>query len=522
MKMRCYMGRVERGCVHNLLGPALCVAAIVACSISVSRAHAAAFEEVLTEILGEREAPSGVEKIVEKMLARREEKAARYLDVYQCMSIALDQNKEIREAWHFVQQTQVGDRMITRSRLFPQLEFIVSHSEADYDTDALGVPGGTEFDDTGSSLRLSQRILEYGKDSSTEVALRASQRSALYNFESTVRRVLTQVREAFYVILLRNEQIQKRMELLEEFRLDWEKKRTRLEERELDRRPGESWREPNIEPSDVLQAKTNVLNELGRINRLRTLQATLKLGLLQLMGESIGQNFELVGTQDETIFELEEAVRTALKNSIEVARLEEDMEEQNRLLRQLWWEFAPDVSLQTGVSQRDGDVALDLTNLGDTWAVDVSGESFFEPGEDRENWWGRDDEDFFLNMEMRLPILEGFARVGKIRRERDRLKQAEARTQRAAELAELNVRQSYETLLDSAMGVQLQAQQVAVSKRLFDINNELRERLPARVPDYQFESFRNRFFQDQDLLFESQARFISVREELRAAMGYFE
>jgi outer membrane protein TolC len=439
------------------------------------------------------------------------------------MSIALDRNKQIKEAWYIVQQTQVGDRMITRSRLFPQLEFIVSHSEVDYDSDALGVPGGTEFSDTGSSLRLSQRILEFGKDSPSEVALRASQRSALFNFESTVRRVLTQVREAFYVILLRNEQIRKRLELLEEFRLDWEKKKTRLEERELDGKRGEVWREPNIEPSDVLQAETNVLNELGRINRLIRLEANLKVGLLQLMGESTGQNIELVGTQDETIFEVEEAVGLALKNSIEVARLEEEMREQERVLRQLWWEFAPDVTLQTGLSQREEDVALNLSNVDDTWAVDVSAERFFDVEDERTDQFDSlGDEDFFLNMEMRLPILEGFARVGKIKRERDILKQAEARMQRAAELAELNVRQSYETLLDSAMSVQLQAQQVAVSKRLFDINNELRERLPARVPDFQFEQFRNRFFQDQDLLFEAQARFISDREELREAMAHFE
>jgi|GEM_PF-595404 len=515
--------RIERGYACDLLKSALCAALIATSAASVSRAHAAVFEEVLTEILGEREAPSGVEKVVETMLAKREERAARYLDVWQCMSIALDQNKQIREAWHLLQQTQVGDRMIARSRLYPQLEFIVNHSEVDYHTEADPPPASrTDDHDTESSLSLSQRILEFGKDASEEVALRASQRSALYNFESTVRRVLTQVREAFYVILLRDEQIKERLKQLERFREDWKNKKTRFEERELEERPGERWREPTIEPKDVLEAETNVLNELGRINRLIRLQASLKVGLLQLMGESIGQNIELVGTQDETIFELEDAVRIALKNSIEVARLQEEMEEQKRVLRQLWWEFAPDVSLQTGLSQRDEDVVLELSSENDTWAVDVGAETFFEPGEGREDWWGRDDEDFFVNMEMSLPILEGFARVGKIKRERDRLKQAEARLQRAAELSELDVRTTYENLLEGAMSVQLQAQQAAVSRRVFEMSDELRERIPARVPDFQYEQNRNRFFSDQDRLFEAQAGFISVREELREAMGYFE
>ena len=499
------MRTVKRRCVQNLLRSRLCVTIVLASFTVISHAHAD-FEDILAEILKAREAPSGVENVVAKMLEKQEVKAARRLDVWQCMSIALDQNKEIKEAWHLLQQTQVGDRIITRSRLFPQLELIVNHTNVDSDTSA------AEYDDTQSVLRLSQRILEYGKDSPEEVSLRASQRSALYNLESTVRRVLAQVRQDFYVILLREEQIMKRMELLEEFRLDWIKKRARLQARE-----------PSVDPSDVLQAEANVMNELGSINSLLRDQARLKIGLLQLMGESSGQNIELVGTQDETIFDVEEAVRVALENSIEVARFEEEMEEQERLLRQLLWEFAPDVNLQTGVSRRGEDVALNLSNSGDTWAADVTGERLFEPGDVRnEQFVLNDDEDFFLNLEMRLPILEGFARVGRLKRERERLKQTEARVQRAGELAELDVRQRYESLLDNAMDVQLRAQQVAISRRLFDIQNELRERLPARVSEQQFETFRNRYFNDQDRLFSAQASFIETRESLREAMGQFE
>ncbi len=504
------MSRVgHRGVVRGWALLAAMSAAIITPILCVS---ATQFEEVLVEILRTREAPSGVEEVVDKMLEKRAARPTRYLGVHQCMSIALDQNKEVKEAWHLLQQTQIGDRIITRSRLFPQLEFILNHTNVDYDTGALGGVRGTSFDDTQSSLRLSQRILEYGKDAPAEVTLRASQRAALYNFESTVRRVLGQVRESFYIILLRNEQIEKRFELLEEFRRDWFNKQTRLREKE-----------PNIKPEDVLQAETNVLNELGRLNTLFRLQARLKIGLLQLMGESIGQNIELTGPQDEAIFELEQAVGVGLENSVEIARLQEELREQERLLRQLVWEFAPDVSLQTGVARRGEEVALGVSSLGDTWAVDVTGERFFEPGDGRDTLFAEnDDEDFFLNMEMRLPILEGFARVGRIRRERDRLKQAEARMERARELAELDVRARYETLLERAMSVQLQAQQVAVSKRLFDIKNELREQLPGQVPDFEFEQFRNRFFNDQDRLFEAQANFITARENLREAMGYFE
>jgi outer membrane protein TolC len=243
-----------------------------------------------------------------------------------------------------LQQTQVGDRIITRSRLFPTLELIVNRTERDIET---ARPPG-DFNDTQTSLKLSQRILEFGKDSSAEVSLRASQRSALYNLESTVRSVLGQVRQDFYDILLREQQIETRMQLLGEFRRDWKRKRERFKLRE-------GWREPEIEPSAVLQAEANVMNELGSINSLLRQQARSKIALLQVMGEPIGQNIAIEGKQDETIFDVEQAVQIALENSIEVARLEEEVEEQERVVRQLIWEFAPDVSLQTGVDRRGVD-----------------------------------------------------------------------------------------------------------------------------------------------------------------------
>jgi outer membrane protein TolC len=514
--------------VWSLLRVTLVLAVVLPSSSTVARAQVeaqaqaevqASFEEILLEVLAQRKGAgdSGVESIVAKMLEKQVTKEARRLDVWQCMSLALDQNKLIEEAWHLLQQTQVGDRIITRSRLFPQLELIVNRTETDSETT------GDDFNDTQTSLSLRQRILEFGKDSPAEVSLRASQRSALYNLESTVRSVLSQIRQGFYDILLREQQIQTRMELLRRFREDWEKKKQRFKLRE-------GWREPDIEPSAVLQAEANVMNELGSINSLLRQQARSKIALLQVMGEPIGQSIEIEGKQDETIFDVEQAVQIALENSIEVARLEEEVEEQERVVRQLIWEFAPEVNLQTGVSRRGEDASLNVSNSNDTWAVDVAGERFVHlydepdmPGTTRnERFELNDDEDFFLDLDVRVPILEGFARVGRVKRERSRLRQAEARLQRAREIAELNVRQRYESLLDVAMNVQLQAHERDISRHLFDIQSELRDKLPTAADEDTYETFRNRFFRDQSSFFSVQSSFIGARENLREAMGFFE
>jgi hypothetical protein len=89
-------------------------------------------------------------------------------------------------------------------------------------------------------------------------------------------------------------------------------------------------------------------------------------------------------------------------------------------------------------------------------------------------------------------------------------------------LAELNVRQRYESLLDIAMDVQLQAHQRDISRHLFDIQNELRDKLPAIAREQEYETFRNRFFSDQSRFFTEQSRFVKERENLREAMGFFE
>ena len=520
--MRMFGERRVRSLLRITLGLAIVLAncsTVARAQEEVSVAEPLSFEEILSEILAQRESgsESGVESIVAKMLEKQVAKAARRLDVWQCMSIALDQNKQIVEAWHVLQQVQVGDRIITRSRLFPQLDLIVNRTERDNETT------GVDFNDTQTSLRLSQRILEFGKDSPAEVSLRASERSALYNLESTVRSVLSQVRQDFYDILLRKQQIETRMQLLREFRRDWERKKERFKVRGAD-----AWREPEITPSAVLQAEANVMNALGSINSLLREQARSTIALLQVMGEPIGQNIEIEGAQDETIFDVEEAVRIAFENSIEIARLEEELEEQTRVVRQLLWEFAPDVNLQTGISRRGEDASLNVSNSNDTWAVDVAGERFMhlydEPETDVRNemFKREDDENFFLDLEVRVPILEGFARVGRVKRERSRLRQAEARLQRARELAELGVRQSYESLLDIAMDVQLQSHQRDISRHLFDIQGELRDKLPAIASEQEYETFRNRFFSDQSRFFSVQSSFIRAREKLRESMGFFE
>ena len=61
---------------------------------------------------------------------------------------------------------------------------------------------------------------------------------------------------------------------------------------------------------------------------------------------------------------------------------------------------------------------------------------------------------------------------------------------------------------------------VEISKKRLQINERLKEL--GQISDDALETFRNRFFSDQDRYFEKQLNLIEARERLRTAMRYFE
>ena len=65
--------------------------------------------------------------------------------------------------------------------------------------------------------RISQRILEWGKDNPIDLALRSDQREALFGYENRVATVFSEVRRAFRFVQLKDQQIAARQNLLKQF-----------------------------------------------------------------------------------------------------------------------------------------------------------------------------------------------------------------------------------------------------------------------------------------------------------------
>jgi outer membrane protein TolC len=287
---------------------------------------------------------------------------------------------------------------------------------------------------------------------------------------------------------------------LEGFRKRWEQAQAKEKERMAD-------------PLENLSAELDVLTEEDAINRLEREQLRTKLELFRLIGRPMGGLEVTLGGQlgDVTMNE-EQAVAVALKKSVPVALAAEQVWEQERVTRQMVWEYLPDLTVQSGVIADRRRVGITLSNARKTWGVDVSSRFDLRGERKLSEELFPNGRDWFLTAQLTLPLFSGLAR--------ERLRRLRVVLQNERDLVEVQVRQVYHAMLEARQARALQERRVAIARRRFEIYERFREL--GRVDDDQVEIFRNLFFQTQEGFFRQQDAYITAQENLRQAMGYFE
>ncbi|MGY8827291.1 MAG: TolC family protein [Candidatus Latescibacterota bacterium] len=416
-----------------------------------------------------------------------------------CLDTAMQNNRELLQARAAIHQVE-GDRVIVRSRFLPHLSLT-----ANYDAERDARSGGRSNDQLASSLRFSQRLFEYGPDFAEEVQVRESLRQAVYGYEGQVYEVLSNVWETYHIILLQNRQIAIRRESRENFQTTYERQRARFE-RHL------------ATESDVLNAQLNVLNEDLALNNLVREQFNKKMTLLRLTGQPIGIEVKL--EREESVqFSIEQnrAVELAISNSITIALAAARLNEQRRVLREVEWQYGPDLSLSTGVEDGRRNARLALDKKGQTWGVDISSEYALSEGDPPEL---RDQGRWSTQIEARIPIFEGSLRTGRQAREKAALRQREIALRNLNTSVELDVRQSYQSMLEAQERQRIQEERVRIARRRLEINQILKEK--GQADETLLENFRTQFFNEQDRLFQDQATYIRRIAQLRRQIGHFE
>jgi outer membrane protein TolC len=445
----------------------------------------------------------------------RRMEAKRVLTLRKCLQLAFANNNDIQQARQQILAVG-GSRLITNSRFLPTIELVSQYERTrDFET-----PDSSD-DFKAISARISQRILEYGKDNPLDVTLRAEQRDALFNYENQVAAVFSQVRRAFFFIELKQRQIATRRELLEQFKKQRAIKQQRMEAGNLSVK------------IEVLTARLNVLNEQTRINTLQRQRFNRKMDLLRLIGLPVGAaQVEFAGRTDRFglgDFDMGGMIRLALAQSSQVALAQALVAEGNRTLEQLRFEYTPDVRVTGGYQDENGKVGADLQNQDDTWGLDVFGEPKAADIKDGrtdslglfgdEVTVGGPDPGWFAGAQLRIPLYEGGSREGKKIQARAALHSLKAVLEDQKDRIELAVRQSYKFLMEQQFQVELAQENVNIESERFSIKAQLRD--VGKITDNELETFRTSFFAAQDDLFRQQERLIERQEDLRLAIRYF-
>jgi outer membrane protein TolC len=415
-----------------------------------------------------------------------------------CLDAALHDNRELVQGRQAVHQVE-GDRVVLRSRFFPHLTVT-----ANYDGEKTG-RGAPADDEVSSRLTFQQRLFEFGPDFTEEVQMRETLRTAVYDYEGKVRQVLGDVWQTYHLILLQQQQLEMRRESLRRFEKD------RLEKKErYDRRV--------TTEEDVLSAELSVLSDSLEVNSLELSQFSRTMELLRLIGQPLGTRVELEDRQLTFAIAPQQAVELALRNSLQVSVASERLKEQERVVAELGWEFAPDLTVGAGVEDGRRTASLNVKRQSSSaWGVDLQSDYDIEESAqtvegERPRWYAQ--------VGATIPILAGGARLGKEQAARARLRNLATGVADLRTSVELQVRQAYQAVLEADGRQRMQAKRADIARRRLDINQILKDK--GQADESLLETVRNQYFQEQTRLFGDQEAYIKNIAALRRQMGYYE
>ncbi len=356
------------------------------------------------------------------------------------------------------------------------------------------------------AIRYSRRLLEWGRDSSSSVSIRENKRLAIYNYEQKLRDVIYSVRNTFFQVLLKKDQISTREKLLKEYEEKLWKQQKRFEIAK------------DVPRSDVLSAELDVLNEKNRINNLKSDLIKRKLELMNLISVPLGTEFDVVGDLQPFTYKLPEVVQLTKDNSFKVVYQKEELAESERTFKQLAWDYKPILSGKIGVEDQHNAVGLTLNNSNQTYGVDFGAISYLNVPNGTSSST-RTRNNYTMSVGMNWNLYDNMERKGIELKYIKKLNQTRIELEQEIESEELEARQAYQDFLAAVDKLNIQKDIVDNSSKRLEITRKLREY--GKVNEYQVDSLRSTFFSDQDNYFNQQENVISAQESLRRIMGVF-
>jgi outer membrane protein TolC len=368
---------------------------------------------------------------------------------------------------------------------------------------------------TDISIRYSQRLLEWGRQSSSSKGISSNKRLAIHNYEQKLRDIITNVRNTYFQVLLKKEQISTREKLLVEYEQKLWKQQKRFEIAK------------DVPRIDVLTAELDVLNEKNRISNLKSDLIKRKLELMQLINVPLGTDIEVTGELEPFNFTLANVVSLTKANSFQITYLQEELNQSERTFKELAWDYKPVYSAKIGVEDGHAGAGLSLNNSNQTYGLDLGAVKFLNlPTSSASSLTSilgtsavRTRNNYNMSAGLTWNLYDNVQRKGVEKKYVEKLNQSRIEFEQELMKEELDARQAYQDLIEAVDTLKLQKDIVDNSNRRLEITRKLREY--GKVNEYQVDSLRSTFFSDQDRYFSQQENVIAAQEKLRSIMGVF-
>ncbi len=398
-------------------------------------------------------------------------------------------------------------------QLFEETQNIV-----DYFNDTIASASRRSTSNIQAGFRFSQRLLEWGRDPASTIQVRQNRRLATYNYEQKLRDVISQVRSAFFLIILKQQQIETRQKLLKEYQAKLVQQQKRFEIAK------------DVPRIDVLTAELDVLNEQNRIDVLNGDLTQKKLELLQLLNLPYDTNVQFVGDIPSFDFTLPEIVSTTKQNSYQMTYLNSEFDEAQLKFQQLAWDYKPVFSAKVGYEDHRNAYGLTLNNSNQTYGLDLGAINYINVPSERTSsslissltttgGTRTSDDNLSIAAGLTWNLYDNTQRKGVEKKQLENLNKLKIDLTRQTELEELSARKAYNDLVEAVQKLTLQSKIVDNAKRRLEITRKLREY--GKVTEYQVDSYRDSFFSQQDRYFSDQEAVITAQENLRKIMGTF-
>ncbi len=363
-------------------------------------------------------------------------------------------------------------------------------------------------------LQAQQELVRYGAITSSRWAAQHREQAAQARYREAILAVDSQVRQAYYRLLLTRDEIASRDELLAYFRAKMERVQTRLDA-------------GLARPVERHEAELEVLEEQTRINHLQRTLRTLHLQLFTQIGlvgkrslraiEIVGPPYEKLQLLDPSEADLPALIEEACANRPHLAELGWQIDQQRRQARRVFWQWLPHVGLQLTKKVQDTDLGLHWSGNGQTWTVVGSGRrSLASQGLDPALARG---EGWRVMANLSLPLFQGGRRLAQSAEERARLTELRQDRDETRHLIELEVVEAFYELQSRRENTQLLRRRADVARQRLDTVEELFENAMGNLNFDDLRRQRVAVNLAEQSYFAERLAYILAAEELRRILG---